>query len=167
MPASAGGPRTTNLRAVVNAIFYLLRPGCQRPLLPREYPPRSTVYHYFSAWRTGGGRTRLQCGNDRPYRYPTYDQSDRPRIESFGDSLSGRLRGLRMSRRAGSEADRTDPSRRPRSSPAATSSPCSVCSLNWETRPVMPSSSAMRRRCIWCRNARRLAVSAGHPSTCL
>ena len=53
LPAAlpGGGPRTTNLRAVVNAIFYLLRTGCQWRLLPREYPPRSTVYHYFSTWR--------------------------------------------------------------------------------------------------------------------
>jgi putative transposase len=29
-----GRPRSTDLRAVVNAIFYLLRTGCQWPLLP-------------------------------------------------------------------------------------------------------------------------------------
>ena len=53
LPAAlpGGRPRTTNLRAVVNAIFYSLRTGCQWRLLPREYPPRSTVYHYFSVWR--------------------------------------------------------------------------------------------------------------------
>ncbi len=61
LPAAlpGGRPRTTNLRAV-NAIFYLLRTGCQWRLLPREYPPRSTVYHYFSTWRTQGVWTRLQ-----------------------------------------------------------------------------------------------------------
>ena len=62
LPAAlpGGRPRTTNLRAVVNAIFYLLRTGCQWRLLPREFPPRSTVYHYFSLWRTQGVWTRLQ-----------------------------------------------------------------------------------------------------------
>jgi putative transposase len=30
-----GGPRTTDLRAVLNAIFYLLRTGCQWRLLPQ------------------------------------------------------------------------------------------------------------------------------------
>jgi putative transposase len=34
--AGVGGPRTTDLRAVLNAIFYLLRTGCQWRLLPRE-----------------------------------------------------------------------------------------------------------------------------------
>jgi putative transposase len=62
LPAAlpGGRPRTTNLRAVVNAIFYLLRTGCQWRLLPHEYPPRSTVYHYFSTWRARGVWTKLQ-----------------------------------------------------------------------------------------------------------
>ena len=41
-PAKPGGrPRSTDLRAVVSAIFYLLRSGCQ--LLPRCFPPWSTA----------------------------------------------------------------------------------------------------------------------------
>ena len=62
LPAAlpGGRPRTTDVRAVVNAIFYLLRSGCQWRLLPREYPPRSTVYHYFRAWRSRGVWTELQ-----------------------------------------------------------------------------------------------------------
>jgi putative transposase len=50
----AARPRTTNLRAVLNAIFYLLRTGCQWRLLPREFPPCGTVYHYFQAWQKSG-----------------------------------------------------------------------------------------------------------------
>jgi Putative transposase of IS4/5 family (DUF4096) len=49
-----GGPRTTDLRAVLNAIFYLLRTGCQWRLLPREFPRPGTVYHYFRAWKDAG-----------------------------------------------------------------------------------------------------------------
>ena len=45
-PMPDGRPRTTCLRSVVNAIFYLLRTGCQWRLLPLEFPPRSTVYQY-------------------------------------------------------------------------------------------------------------------------
>src|SRR5271167_4533733 len=49
LPAArrGGRPRTTNIRAVLNAIFFLLRTGCQWRLLPREFPVWSTVYHYF------------------------------------------------------------------------------------------------------------------------
>src|SRR6187399_2755642 len=60
-PARPGGrPRTTNIRAVLNAIFYLLRTGCQWRLLPREFPAWSTVYHYFRTWKNAGVWTRLQ-----------------------------------------------------------------------------------------------------------
>ena len=55
-----GRPRTTDLRAVLNAIFYLLRTGCQWRLLPREYPVGGTVYHYFRTWKNEGVWARLQ-----------------------------------------------------------------------------------------------------------
>lgn len=62
LPAAkpGGRPRTTDLRAVVDAVLYLLRTGCQWRLLPRGYPPRSRVFHYYSAWRLQGVWTRLQ-----------------------------------------------------------------------------------------------------------
>ena len=55
LPAArpGGRPRTTNLRAVINAIFDLLRTGCPR-LLPREFPAWGTVYHYFRSWEAAG-----------------------------------------------------------------------------------------------------------------
>ena len=49
-----GRPRTTSLRAVVNAIQYVLRSGCPWRLLPHDFPPRSTVQRYFYAWRDEG-----------------------------------------------------------------------------------------------------------------
>jgi transposase len=62
LPAArrGGRPRTTNIRAVLNAIFYLLRTGCQWRLLPREFPVWSTVYHYFRVWKNGGVWTCVQ-----------------------------------------------------------------------------------------------------------
>jgi transposase len=46
--------RTTDLREVINAIFYILRAGCQWKMLPRDFPPRATVQRYFYAWRNEG-----------------------------------------------------------------------------------------------------------------
>jgi putative transposase len=62
LPAArpGGRPRTTDLRAVLNAIFYLLRTGCQWRLLPREFPRPGTVYHYFRAWKDAGILAELQ-----------------------------------------------------------------------------------------------------------
>jgi len=54
-PAKPGGrPRTTDMRAVFNAILYTLRAGGQWRMLPREYPPISTVYGYFQIWQRSG-----------------------------------------------------------------------------------------------------------------
>lgn len=46
-----GRPRTTDLREVANAIFYMLSTGCQWRCLPDCFAPRSTVQGYFYAWR--------------------------------------------------------------------------------------------------------------------
>jgi len=54
-PAKPGGrPRTTDMREVLNAIFYLLRSGGAWRLLPREFPAWQTVYDYFRHWRDTG-----------------------------------------------------------------------------------------------------------------
>jgi len=49
-----GRRRTTPLRAVVNAIFYIAQSGCQWRMLPKDFPPFTTVQHYFYPWRDNG-----------------------------------------------------------------------------------------------------------------
>jgi transposase len=46
-----GRPREVDLRAVMNAILYILATGCQWRALPKDFPPRSTVQYYFYLWR--------------------------------------------------------------------------------------------------------------------
>jgi putative transposase len=46
-----GRPREVDLRAVMDAILYILATGCQWRALPKEFPPRSTVQYYFYLWR--------------------------------------------------------------------------------------------------------------------
>jgi transposase len=53
-PAECGRPRETNMRDVVNAMFYIAQSGCQWRLLPKDFPPYSTVQRYFYAWRDNG-----------------------------------------------------------------------------------------------------------------
>lgn len=54
-PARHGGrPRTTDMREVVNALLYMASSGCQWRLLPKDFPPLSTVQRYFYAWRASG-----------------------------------------------------------------------------------------------------------------
>lgn len=49
-----GRPRTVDMRGVINGILYVNRTGCQWSMLPHDFPPKSTVYEYFSQWRDDG-----------------------------------------------------------------------------------------------------------------
>ena len=42
------------MRAVMNAILYLLRTGCSWRHLPHDLPPYRTVFYYFTKWRKCG-----------------------------------------------------------------------------------------------------------------
>ncbi len=53
-PRRLGRPRTTDLRAVVNALLYMASSGCQWRMLPKDFPPYSTVQGYFYTWRDDG-----------------------------------------------------------------------------------------------------------------
>jgi len=61
MPAvkRLGRPRETNLRAIVDAILYIARTGCQWRLLPKDFPPFTTVQGYFYDWRDQGFFERI------------------------------------------------------------------------------------------------------------
>lgn len=51
-PAKPGGrPRKTDMREVVNAIWYVLDNGIKWRSLPHDFPIWQTVYHYFCQWR--------------------------------------------------------------------------------------------------------------------
>ena len=54
-PARRGGrPRVTDMRELVNALLYMASSGCQWRMLPKDFPPVSTVQRYFYAWRASG-----------------------------------------------------------------------------------------------------------------
>jgi transposase len=59
-PAKRGGnKRTVNIREVVNGVMYILGTGCQWRALPKDLPPRSTVYSYFDLWDYDGTLERI------------------------------------------------------------------------------------------------------------
>ncbi|MEZ4631629.1 MAG: IS5 family transposase [Deinococcales bacterium] len=51
---SRGGPRTLDMKAVVNGIMYIVVGGGQWRMLPKDYPNWKSVYHYFRIWRDNG-----------------------------------------------------------------------------------------------------------------
>ncbi len=53
-PKRRGRPRVHSIREILNAVFYALKSGCQWRMLPKDFPPWKTVFHYFRAWRLDG-----------------------------------------------------------------------------------------------------------------
>ena len=59
-PAKRGGnKRTVNLREVANGLMYILSAGCQWRAIPKDLPPRSTLYDYFDLWGWDGTLERI------------------------------------------------------------------------------------------------------------
>jgi transposase len=98
LPVYPGGrPRRTDLRDVVDAIFYVLRTGCQWRFLPKDFPPKSTVWRYFDQWRHNGTfdiihdllRTKVRT-QEKPYQPRTTASVD---SQSVDTTCGGEQRG--------------------------------------------------------------------------
>ena len=95
-PSKMGRPRKTDLRAVFNAIQFLLGTGCQWRSIPRIFPPFTTVQNYFYAWRDSGvlGRVlaalrklaRALAGRDEEPTAAAIDSQSVKTTESGGPS---------------------------------------------------------------------------------
>jgi transposase len=53
------GRKPTCARVILNALFYLIRSGCPWRLLPKDFPPFTTVQNRFYAWRDSGLWTQI------------------------------------------------------------------------------------------------------------
>jgi putative transposase len=60
-PKATGRPKMHTTREILNAIFYVLRGACAWRLLPHDFPPWKTVYHYFRFWRLDGTWERMHA----------------------------------------------------------------------------------------------------------
>ncbi len=84
IPVYPGGrPRKTAMRDVLDAILYLVKTGCQWRYLPKDFPPKSTVWRYFDEWTRLGvlerihdalaGKVRKQEAGRRPRHTASID----------------------------------------------------------------------------------------------
>jgi len=61
-PARRGGrKRSVNIREVFNGLLYLLSTGCQWRAIPKDLPPRSTLFHSWAGWEAEGTLRRIQA----------------------------------------------------------------------------------------------------------
>ncbi len=60
LPAKRGGrKREVNVREVMNGVMYVLSTGCQWRAIPKDLPPRSTVFAYLDLWSYDGTLERI------------------------------------------------------------------------------------------------------------
>ena len=88
LPPEPGGgrPRKTRMRDVLDAIFYVLRTGCQWRYLPGDLPPKSTAWRYFDRWRNDGTLDKIHDRLRRKVR--TAERPYHPRTTASVDSQS-------------------------------------------------------------------------------
>lgn len=53
-PSKRRGRKQIDRRRILNAIFYVVRSGCQWRLLPNDFPCWNTVYGVFRQWKRSG-----------------------------------------------------------------------------------------------------------------
>jgi transposase len=56
-----GRHREVDMRAVFNGVMYVLSTGCQWRYIPKDLPPKSTVYRYFCDWGYDGTLDRIHA----------------------------------------------------------------------------------------------------------
>jgi putative transposase len=75
-----GRPRSVVLREILNGIFSITRGGCSWRMMPKDLPPWSTCYDYFSKWRNDGTWAKI---ND-VLRTQVRHRDGRPKSPSMG-----------------------------------------------------------------------------------
>jgi transposase len=59
IPPGKGFMRRINVREVINGIMYILSTGCQWRAIPKDLPPRSTLFDYLDRWSYDGTLDRI------------------------------------------------------------------------------------------------------------
>jgi len=97
-----GRPEKYRKRAILNGIRYVTRTGCAWRLLPHDFPPWVTVYHYFRKWRKDGtwkrihdklrGDVRVKAGRNRQPSAAIIDSQSVKTTEKGGSMATTRER---------------------------------------------------------------------------
>jgi putative transposase len=88
--SSKGGRSSSDLREIVNAIFYVVKTGCTWRCLPHDFPNWSTVYGYFNRWSKDGTWEMIHTHFVKKVRKKTLKRKKRPTAASI-DSQSVKI----------------------------------------------------------------------------
>jgi transposase len=95
-----GDKRTVIMREVVNGLMYILSTGCQWRAIPKDLPPRSTLYDYFDLWSWDGTLDRIHHALYMKYREAaSRDASPTAAVIDSQSVKSAEKGGLRLIRR--------------------------------------------------------------------
>jgi putative transposase len=67
-PRRGGRPRLWGRREILNAVFYIEKTGCQWRMLPKDFPPKETVWQQFRRWRDAGTLEAVRLALNRRVR---------------------------------------------------------------------------------------------------
>jgi transposase len=118
LPAAkrGGRQRSVDLREVVNGVMYVLGTGCQWRAIPKDLPPRSTVFDYLSLWSWDGTldrihhelyvRCREQAGRDASPTAAIIDSQSVKSAEKGGaaSTRQGTMRARKSKERSGTSS---------------------------------------------------------------
>jgi transposase len=87
------------MRHVVNGLMYILSTGCQRRAIPKDLPPKSTVYGSFDLWTYDGTINRLHHALYVKYREAAGREAA-PRLKRTGQIEKGARASMRLAQKA-------------------------------------------------------------------
>ena len=91
-PARSGGRRReVDVQNLVNGVMYVLSTGCQWRYIPKDFPPKSTVYRYFWDWSRDGTLDRI---HDALYVKCRENSASRP-VPARASSIARASRALK------------------------------------------------------------------------
>src|SRR5215212_7670726 len=103
---ASGRPRVYPLREILNAIFNLVRSGCSWRLLPHDFPPWRSVYHYFRQFRLDGTWARVHAAALRQRVRVRLKRNPQPSSAGIVDSQSVKRRPAWVEKNAATMAGR-------------------------------------------------------------
>jgi len=150
-PKATGRPKMHATREILNAIFYVVRGGCPWRLLPNDFPPWKTVYHYFRFWRLDGTWERMHSALPKRVRVRVRLKRNPQPSAAIVDSQSVKTTGVGGKERGAT----TGPRRSKEESAIFWWTPRGWCSKRGSTTPKSKTATALSS----CSNPRGPASS--------